>query len=343
MRFLGLFFLCASLSLPSSGAFGEALELFTVERRLNVEDRQQTRVGDLVWRGGIELRSDRDDFGGLSGLLVSSDGREFAAVTDQGRWFSALLDYDPDGFLEGLSKPEIGRLHGSDGQALDSKFFQDAESLAILPDGSILVSFEHDHRILLYPSKGSDASLASPLANRPEIWPLSDKMADLPDNDGMEALVELDQGRLLVVSAVEDDNGDYEGYLWDGGEWQTLTLGKSGDYKPTGAAWLPGEDIFLLERQFSLLGGVGVRLRRIPLDQVQANSRLVGTEVAEIKPPLIIDNFEGIALHRNAQGELLVTLLSDDNFSFLQRSLLLMFAVDPPQQSAPLDEADPSG
>jgi hypothetical protein len=40
-----------------------------------------------------------------------------------------------------------------------------------------------------------------------------------------------------------------------------------------------------------------------------------------------IDNMEGIALHRNASGEAIITLVSDDDFSVIQRNLLLQFAV----------------
>jgi len=40
-----------------------------------------------------------------------------------------------------------------------------------------------------------------------------------------------------------------------------------------------------------------------------------------------IDNMEGIAVHRTAVGETILTIASDDNFSFLQRSLLLQFAL----------------
>ena len=40
-----------------------------------------------------------------------------------------------------------------------------------------------------------------------------------------------------------------------------------------------------------------------------------------------IDNMEGIAVHRNAAGETIVTLVSDNNFSVLQRNLLLQFAL----------------
>ena len=42
-----------------------------------------------------------------------------------------------------------------------------------------------------------------------------------------------------------------------------------------------------------------------------------------------IDNMEGLAVHTNAAGEIIVTMISDDNFNKgLQRTLLLQFALD---------------
>jgi hypothetical protein len=40
-----------------------------------------------------------------------------------------------------------------------------------------------------------------------------------------------------------------------------------------------------------------------------------------------IDNMEGIAVHRNARGDTIITVVSDDNFSVIQRTLLLQFAL----------------
>ena len=36
---------------------------------------------------------------------------------------------------------------------------------------------------------------------------------------------------------------------------------------------------------------------------------------------------EGLSIHRGADGESILTLISDDNFSLLQRTLLLQFAL----------------
>ena len=68
---------------------------------------------------------------------------------------------------------------------------------------------------------------------------------------------------------------------------------------------------------------------------------LIKASMADIKPgavvdgPILffadmgyqIDNMEGIAVHRNAANETIITLVSDDNFSVIQRNLLLQFAL----------------
>ena len=40
-----------------------------------------------------------------------------------------------------------------------------------------------------------------------------------------------------------------------------------------------------------------------------------------------IDNMEGIGVHRTAEDETVLTLISDDNFSPIQRTLLLQFTL----------------
>jgi hypothetical protein len=39
---------------------------------------------------------------------------------------------------------------------------------------------------------------------------------------------------------------------------------------------------------------------------------------------------EGLSVHRAADGALVLTLISDDNFSLLQRTLLLQFGLAEP-------------
>jgi hypothetical protein len=40
-----------------------------------------------------------------------------------------------------------------------------------------------------------------------------------------------------------------------------------------------------------------------------------------------IDNMEGLAVHADEAGRTILTIVSDDNHSFLQRTLILQFAL----------------
>ena len=40
-----------------------------------------------------------------------------------------------------------------------------------------------------------------------------------------------------------------------------------------------------------------------------------------------IDNLEGLSIHRGGAGEMVLTMISDDNFSVLQRTVLLQFTL----------------
>jgi len=43
---------------------------------------------------------------------------------------------------------------------------------------------------------------------------------------------------------------------------------------------------------------------------------------------LAVDNFEGIAVRQDSNGDTLVYIVSDDNYSPLQRTLLLQFRLE---------------
>ena len=70
-----------------------------------------------------------------------------------------------------------------------------------------------------------------------------------------------------------------------------------------------------------------MRIRRIPLADIKPDALVDGPPIIDVDLAYQIDNMEGIAVHRNAAGETILTLISDDNFSVLQRNLLLQFAL----------------
>jgi hypothetical protein len=73
----------------------------------------------------------------------------------------------------------------------------------------------------------------------------------------------------------------------------------------------------------------GTRIVRVPGSAIQPGARLQGEELAHIQPPLTFDNFEGITARVGPHGEVLIYVISDDNYFFLQRTLLLVFEVSP--------------
>ena len=137
------------------------------------------RAGALLYRGGLAIRSTYRRFGGLSGLVVSPDGKRLTAISDRGSWFSAGILYDETGRLSGLTDGRIGALHSPRGNRLRGRA-ADAEALTVLSDGSALVAFERRHRNYRYPAG------PHPLAGRPTLWPAPAGLAAAPFNGGAE-------------------------------------------------------------------------------------------------------------------------------------------------------------
>lgn len=288
-----------------------------VELAAGEPGRQQ--VGALVFRGGLRLASDDSRFGGWSALHVSADGARLIAVSDEGHWLSARLEHDAQGRLAGLVDAEIGPLLGLDGEPLPDKADQDAESLAVMPDGVVLVGFERKHRIWAYPGP-------VPFESRPQPFEAPPGLERAPPNLGLESLAALPDGGLLALSeGLFDDAGGLIGWLRRGGRWSRLSYRTRDTARPSDASALPDGDVVVLERSYSETDGMFVRLRRIAARCLAAGAALDPPVVAELRPPLTVDNYEAVSPGVGAGGETLLYILSDDNFNALQKTYLMLF------------------
>jgi hypothetical protein len=83
----------------------------------------------------------------------------------------------------------------------------------------------------------------------------------------------------------------------------------------------------VLERKFSLIEGVGIRIRRIPLQSIAPDALVDGPAIFQADLGYEIDNMEGIDAFVTPEGETVLTMVSDDNFSMIQRTLLLQFTL----------------
>jgi hypothetical protein len=292
----------------------------------NPQDPSDRRAGRLTYLGGLQLSSDHWMFGGFSGLEISADGTRLLAISDRGVWWTARLA-TRDGVPVDVADNVLMAMSGADGQVLPAAD-HDAEGL-MLVDGDALVSFERNHRIERYPTAEPD-DIAGVTRSRPEPVPVPVELRGAPPNGGVEALTTLADGSLFALTEeMPGADGHYRGWLGRGGRWQPFDYTRTDPYKPTDAARLPNGDVLVIERRFSMLGGVGARVCIVPAAGIGGHARLVCETVAEMAPPRNIDNMEGVAVRVDEHGDTLVYLISDDNFSRLQRTLLLVFRLEP--------------
>jgi len=315
---------CAGVPPPAPvGAQPLPLQIQAYGLPLKLDEPQAHRIGKLIWRGGITMTANSVNFGGWSDLYVSPDGRTLASISDVGGWFTANIDYDSDNNLAGLSGGRIGSLRGLDGRPLADKEMADAEGMALLPDGSWLVSFERYHRLWRYPTlDGTPTAIDAPA-----------DFGRQPFNGGVEALTALADGLLVAISeeyvARPGANVGWIGqpsggrYSWSRFEYATIA-----DFHPTAIRQLPDGSFATLERAFDMTRGVRVRVMRFTASELRAGGTVQPQELARLASPYAVDNLEGLAATKGPRGETLLWLISDDNFNPLQRNMLLLFELE---------------
>lgn len=288
-------------------------------------EAEKTQFGAFEYRGGLELQSDYRGFGGLSSLRMDATGQRLTAISDQGQWLTAKIDMEGQR-LSGLSQARMAAVLGPGGRPLAQTGNWDTEALWI-EGGTAWIGVERTHRIFRFDTFGREGVLAR---GNPTPVPMgSDRM---PSNRGIEALGLLPRpsplaGTLLAISErALNPAGDIRGFLIGQGPAREIFVKRTNDFDVTDLAFLPGGDVLLLERWFSAWRGVAFRIRRIDLATIRAGATLDGPIILSADMSSQIDNMEGIAVHRNGEGETIVTIVSDNNFSFLQRTLMLQFA-----------------
>ena len=95
-------------------------------------------------------------------------------------------------------------------------------------------------------------------------------------------------------------------------------------YRATDAALLPDGRILILNRRFRLLEGLSARLVVLDPARMAEGARSRGARSRALEAPLTVDNMEALSVTREG-GRTIVWIASDDNFSPLQRTLLLKF------------------
>lgn len=296
-------------------------------RHFHKDGQSRARVGKLLWRGGLVLNSAVRNFGGYSGIEVGAEGDNFIAVSDAGTWLSGRLRYD-NSRLIGIQNARIGPLLALGRRRLVLRRDRDAEAIRLLEGtierGLALVAFERNQRIGTFRIMGG--KLLEPQSYlRPPLR--------LPSNKGLEAVTVLKGGRYrgAVVAFAErylDSNGHHRGWMWQRGrrQAQPIALKVLDGFDVTDVASLPDGSLVMLERRYRWLEGIKFRLRLVRAQGIGPGKVLSGITLVRADMRYEIDNMEGLAIHTDQQGRVILTLISDNNFnSLLQRTVLLQF------------------
>jgi hypothetical protein len=291
----------------------------------DTRDHQRVRFGSLEYRSGLILTSGFRGFGGLSGIRLDAKGERFISFSDKGSWFTGRIVYSGRE-MTGLADVEAAPMIGPDGRPITTRGWFDSESIAL--DGSMVyIGLERVNQVLRFDfAKGFTRS-------RGEVVPMPPAVKKLPFNQGLEALVFVPKamplaGTLIAISERGlDREGNLIAFLVGGPTPGQFSVRRTDNFDVSDAVLLPPGDLLILERKFSWVGGVGIRIRRIPLKSIGPGAVVEGPSIFNADLGQEIDNMEGIDAHVTAEGDTVLTMVSDDNFSLIQRTLLLQFTL----------------
>lgn len=259
----------------------------------------------IVWSDSDPL------FGGLSGVEILDGGRGVLAIGDRGIWVEGALTRE-NGTLTGAKATRIAPLLGVKGNSLQEKE-RDAEGLTLDAEGRAYVSFEGIHRIRRYDEVGGKATaIPGYSAFKNLSWNLGLEAIAMDADDVLYAIPERPRGGGPTAPVYRFKNG-----VWD----DDLSFPRRDSFFEVDADFGPDGRLYVLERKFKWLGGFATKVRsfRLGQDGLEDEQTLLKTGFGKM------DNMEGISVWKDDQGQIRVTLLSDDNFFPLQQTILAEF------------------
>ncbi|MEJ0058638.1 MAG: esterase-like activity of phytase family protein [Terricaulis sp.] len=199
----------------------------------------------------------------------------------------------------------------------------DSEGLAQLLDGRFAVSFEQTQTIRIYDlNRDGPFGAAAP-------GPALSETQHLPSNQGLEALAVAGDGALIVGAEGGSDN---ETTLWRAPLNVSTPAPPAARYPLehgfalTSLDHLPDGGFVALERFYAPVIGARTRITMFGED-VFGGGAVAPQELAALRPPLEIDNFEAVSAVRMPGNITRLYILSDNNFSERQRTLLYAFDI----------------
>ena len=254
----------------------------------------------------VSYRWIEDDprFGGLSAIEITDNGTRLTAISDRAMFVRARILRDDNGDITGVTDTQFTALQPATGRQPP-----DSEGIA-QKDGITFVSVEASHRILRF----------GDITTRPTALPQHPDFAGLQPNSSLEALAIDAQGTLYTIPERSGRmTRPFPVYRFRDGAWDIpFTIPRRGEFLISGADIGPDGRLYLLERHFTGLG-FQTRVRRFDLNGGSEETLFTTTTGTH-------DNLEGISIWTSPKG-LRMTLVSDDNFRFFQRTELVEYHI----------------
>lgn len=266
-------------------------------------------ISSFHWNGA------GDDFGGFSGIEVSADGSAFVAITDRAHYVEGQIERN-GGEITRLSYSPPRAFRFPNGKTM-RRIWTDSEGLALSDDGGFHVSYEMLPRVRRYDAatKQSQKLKAHPDFEKMEPNGALESLAIAPDGTIYtipEVLVPPYDA--LPVYRLRHGSNDWE---------QPFTIPYFAPYLPVGADIGPDGRFYLLERHLSGILGFTTRVRRFSITE----DGLVN-EVELLRTPVgTHDNLEGLSVWQDTNGDMRLTMISDDNFKFFQKTEVVEYIV----------------
>jgi len=264
-------------------------------------------VAQAEFVSSIQWWRNTDKFGGISALEVDALGQEFVALSDDGFVVRGKLTRS-DGILTQVESGHLIQLQNKWGQPL-RKGTNDSEGLAIDANSRLYVSFEGPSRVWFFEDELSRAV-------EPTAYPPFER---LQLNSGLEALAIDAEGNLYTLPERSGRiDRPFPVYKGDGVTWiESFKIPRRDAFLPVGADIGPDHRFYVLERDFTGFGFKS-RVRSFDLDG-QNEITVLETRTG------LHDNLEGIAVWEDIDGRIRLTMVSDDNFRWFQRTEIVEY------------------